>query len=210
MQNAAAGNLNVPGGNGLIISSSQGTGTGPGGPIVFQVAPAGTSGAAQNALSAAMTISSSKTVTMAQDVNLSRTGPGAALQWADSPRLIAPAGKTFQFSADGGPTQHLQLSSSLMTVAVPQKFTGVIPTVTGTGTPAITTGSTDSAGEVTAGASATSVVITFAAAKTNAPFCTVTNQTPLASFAYAISTTAITVAQTANTGNKIDYICLQH
>jgi hypothetical protein len=84
------------------------------------------------------------------------------------------------------------------------------PAPTGTGTPTIAASSTDTAGEVTAGASATSVVITFATAKTNAPFCTVTPQTQLASFAYTISTTAITITQPATSGNKIDYVCVQH
>jgi hypothetical protein len=85
-----------------------------------------------------------------------------------------------------------------------------IPTVTGTGAPTIATGSTDSVGEVTAGTTATSVVITFSSVKTNAPFCTVTDQSTLASFTYTISTSAITITQTANSGNKIDYICFQH
>lgn len=88
--------------------------------------------------------------------------------------------------------------------------TGTIPTVTGTGTPTIATGSTDTAGEVTSGSAATSVVITFAAPKTNAPFCAVTAQTQLVAFAYTISTTAITITQTATTGEKIDYVCFQH
>jgi hypothetical protein len=66
------------------------------------------------------------------------------------------------------------------------------------------------AGEVTSGTSATSVVISFSATKANAPFCTVTPQTQLLAFAYTISTTAITITQTATTGEKIDYICLQH
>lgn len=90
-------------------------------------------------------------------------------------------------------------------------FTGTAPAPTGTGTPAIAAGSTDNAGEVTAGSSATSVVITFAVAKTNAPFCVVTSQTGgITSFAYAISTAAITVTQSATSGNKIDYHCVQH
>lgn len=46
----------------LTINGSQGTGTGAGGSIVFQVAPAGSTGTAQNALAAAMTIDSAKTV----------------------------------------------------------------------------------------------------------------------------------------------------
>ena len=96
-------------------------------------------------------------------------------------------------------------------VASSAKFTGTAPAVTGTGTPTIVATSTDNAGEVTAGASATSVVITFAGTHANAPFCTVTNQGPtLASFTYTISTTAITITQTANSANLIDYICVQH
>jgi hypothetical protein len=50
----------------LVITGSQGTGTGAGGSIIFQVAPASpTSNAVQNALATAMTIDSSKTVTFA-------------------------------------------------------------------------------------------------------------------------------------------------
>lgn len=88
-------------------------------------------------------------------------------------------------------------------------FTGTAPTPTGTGTPSIVATSTDNAGEVTAGTTATSVVITFATVKTNAPFCVVTSQTQLAAFAYAISTSAITITQTATSANKIDYVCVQ-
>lgn len=95
-------------------------------------------------------------------------------------------------------------------INAPITFIGTAPTPTGTGSPVMATGSTDSAGEVTGGTSATSIVVTFATAKTNAPFCTVTPQTQLLAFAYTISTTAITITQTATTGEKIDYICTQH
>lgn len=94
--------------------------------------------------------------------------------------------------------------------AASQKFTGTAPVPTGTGTPTIAAGSTDSAGEVTAGASATSVIITFNSVKASAPFCEVTSQTQLAAFAYTISTSAISITQTATSGNKIDYHCDQH
>lgn len=108
-------------------------------------------------------------------------------------------------STISGPVAATTLSAASL------KFTGTIPVVTGTGTPTIAAGSTDNAGEVTAGASATSVVITFAGTHANAPFCTVTDQGPtLAAFAYTISTTAITVTQTANSANLIDYVCVQH
>lgn len=90
------------------------------------------------------------------------------------------------------------------------KFTGTIPVVTGTGSPTIAARSTDTAGETTSGTAATSVVITFGDVHTNAPFCSVDSQTQLAAFAYTISNTAITITQTATTGNKIDYICVQN
>ena len=89
-------------------------------------------------------------------------------------------------------------------------FSGSAPTPTGTGTPTMVAGSTDNAGEAVTGASATSLIITFAVSKTNAPFCTVTPQTQLLAFAYTISNTAITITQTATTGEKIDYVCVQH
>lgn len=100
--------------------------------------------------------------------------------------------------------------NSLFAQLEAMKFYGSAPAVTGTGSPTIASGSTDNAGEVTGGTSATSIIITFNVAKTNAPFCTVSPQTSVASFVYAISTTAITVTQTATTGQKIDYICTQH
>lgn len=89
-------------------------------------------------------------------------------------------------------------------------LTGTIPVATGTGTPVMTTGSTDTAGEVTGGTLATSIVITFAVAKTNAPFCNVTPETLVAAFNYTVSTTAITITLTATTGEKVTYSCFQH
>lgn len=156
-QSVVAGTSNTAAPN-LTLNAPKGTGTGAGGSLVIQVAPAGSTGTAQNALAAALTIDSTKKATFAGDL----------------------------------------------------KSTGTAPVPTGTGAPTIATGSTDTAGEVTAGASATSVVITFAGAKANAPFCTVTSQTQLAAFAYTISTTAISITQTATSGNKIDYACIQH
>lgn len=85
---------------------------------------------------------------------------------------------------------------------------GTAPAPTGTGTPTIVATSTDQAGEVTAGTSATSVVITFAGTYTIAPFCVVRTQSQLTSFAYTISTTAITITQTATSANLIDYVCV--
>jgi hypothetical protein len=87
-------------------------------------------------------------------------------------------------------------------------YAGGIPVVTGTGTPSILTGSTNVAGRVTAGASATSVIITFAnGGWGSVPTCVVGSQTQLAAFAYTVSATAITITQTATSGNLINYRC---
>ena len=59
VQSVVAGTTNTAG-TALTITGSQGTGTGAGGSIVFQVAPAGSSGTAQNALADALTINSAK------------------------------------------------------------------------------------------------------------------------------------------------------
>lgn len=121
--------------------------------------------------------------------------------------IMAGAGGTIGFTGRGSFTSP---ASGSLVFPDAFTFTGTIPTVTGTGTPAITTGSTDTAGEVTGGTLATSIVVSFSSTKANAPFCTVTAQTQVAAFAYTISTTAITITLTATTGQKIDYVCFQH
>lgn len=122
-----------------------------------------------------------------------------------------------QFSIDLTPvgsvtaTRAFTLTNSIVTFAgAAPLFTGTAPTPTGTGSPVMIAGSTDTSGEVTAGTSATSVVISFSTTKANAPFCVVTPQTQLLAFAFTISTTAITITQTATSGDKIDYFCTQH
>jgi hypothetical protein len=62
VQSVVAGTTNTAGAN-LTITGSQGTGNAAGGSIVFQVAPAGSSGTAQNALATALTIDSAGTST---------------------------------------------------------------------------------------------------------------------------------------------------
>jgi len=61
VQSVIAGTTNTAGAN-LTINGSQGTGTGAGGSLIFQVAPAGTTGTAQNALATALTIANDTTV----------------------------------------------------------------------------------------------------------------------------------------------------
>jgi hypothetical protein len=83
------------------------------------------------------------------------------------------------------------------------------PALTSCGTsPAIT--GTDTAGVVTMGTGTpTGCVITFNVAYTAAPYCVVDwIATPLASQSYAVSTTAITLTQTATSSNKVNYFCV--
>ncbi|MDP3853143.1 hypothetical protein [Phenylobacterium sp.] len=86
---------------------------------------------------------------------------------------------------------------------------GTIPALSNCGTsPAITTGSTDTAGEVTEGSGASACTITFATAYAAAPFCTVTSQGGLV-FSYAVSTTAIIVTNVgALSSTKLNYHCM--
>lgn len=101
--------------------------------------------------------------------------------------------------------------TGVMQVGGDLTFTGTIPTVSSCGTtPSITTGSTDSSGEVTEGATATGCTITFSTSKTNAPFCVVTFQTNLVTETYAVSTTTITLTNTSSSGTKVNYHCTQH
>ena len=63
VQSVVAGTTNTIGRD-FTITGSQGTGTGAGGSLIFQVAPAGSSGSAQNALENLLTISSDRSVTL--------------------------------------------------------------------------------------------------------------------------------------------------
>ena len=82
------------------------------------------------------------------------------------------------------------------------------PALTSCGTSPSISG-TDLSGTVTMGTGTpTGCVITFNSAKTAAPHCVVTwRATPLASQSYTISTTALTLTQTATSSNLVDYAC---
>ena len=91
VQSVVAGTSNTAG-TAFTINGAQGTGTGAGGSIVFQVAPAGGSGTAQNALAAALTISTTAiTNTLASP--FSSPYLTGEIQWAGSGSLT--------FTADG-------------------------------------------------------------------------------------------------------------
>jgi|SRR5579872_75581 len=152
VQGVVAGTSNTAGAD-FTIAGSQGTGTGLGGKLVFQTAPAGTTGTAQNAEQAVLSL----------DAN-----------------------------------SHAKFSSA------------AIPTIgtCGTGSPTITAGSTDVAGEATIGTTATACTISFKIAYAAAPFCVVTDKTNLSHLtSYTISTAAIVLTMTSNSGDVIEYVC---
>lgn len=93
VQNVVAGTTNIAGAN-FTIRGSAGTGTGAGGSIIFQVAPAGSSGSAQNSFATALSIDSTldltSSVTYAANKhlfamrNLSSTGASAFQAQSDT------------------------------------------------------------------------------------------------------------------------------
>jgi hypothetical protein len=89
VQSVAAGTSNTAGAN-LTIAGSQGTGTGAGGSIVFQVAPAGSTGTAQNALVDALTIASDSTATFGGTIfaNRLRRSSGTLVIGSDEQKII--------------------------------------------------------------------------------------------------------------------------
>jgi hypothetical protein len=95
VQSVSSGTSNTAGQN-FTITGSQGTGNAAGGSIVFQVAPAGSSGTAQNALVDALTIGGDRIATFARSVvssgstgyNGALFGPfgtfGAGMRWIEN------------------------------------------------------------------------------------------------------------------------------
>lgn len=95
VQSVVAGTSNTAGSN-LTITGSQGTGTGAGGSIIFQVAPAGGSGTAQNALATALTINSAQQVVFPDGSN---TVP--SIRGADDNSGFYFSGNNIRIAADG-------------------------------------------------------------------------------------------------------------
>lgn len=92
--------------------------------------------------------------------------------------------------------QHMQLLSA----AAPTATCGTSPTVT--------SGSTDVAGQITTGTTTTTCTVTFKIAFAAAPFCAVADQSALANLtSYTVSTSAITMTMTSNSGNVVTWHC---
>ena len=83
VQSTTAGLSNLAG-SPFFINGSRGTGTGAGGSIIFQVAPAGSSGTAQNAYSTALTLASDRTLLIGGSDRAIIRGTGGYLEFANT------------------------------------------------------------------------------------------------------------------------------
>jgi len=109
----------------FTITGSQGRGSGAGGSIIFQVAPAGTSGSGlQNALVNALTIASNGAATFSGSVTTSGVAIGANISiptagvvtWSGRCELLSPADKVVRIRDNAG-TGPAALQSGQFTVA---------------------------------------------------------------------------------------------
>ncbi len=113
VQSVVAGTTNTAG-TALTITGSQGTGTGAGGSIVFQVAPAGSSGTAQNALATALTIGSDRIATFTGPITLPSNFPssvGGVIRFAGYYSLIGHTAGNDTLIMRGGSSGSLQIAA---------------------------------------------------------------------------------------------------
>jgi hypothetical protein len=104
VQSVVAGTSNTAG-QPFTITGSQGTGNAAGGSIVFQVAPAGASGTAQNALVNALTIGSDQNATFTGSVIANTVGSSSGgtniLAFGSSRFAFGRIANTFELRSDG-------------------------------------------------------------------------------------------------------------
>ena len=102
-QSVVAGTSNTAGAN-LTIGGSKGTGSGAGGSLVFQVAPAGSSGTTQNSLTAALTIASTKAVSAVGSITAASGTTITAGGTAGAGLLVSATANFGIFFGSGVPT----------------------------------------------------------------------------------------------------------
>jgi hypothetical protein len=92
------------------------------------------------------------------------------------------------------------------------KTSGSAPSVSSCGTsPSMASGSSDLAGAVTVGSGGpTSCLVTWAASKTSAPFCTVSTNSAVVIVSSGPTTTTLAMAWTGGSPVTLYYICIQH
>jgi hypothetical protein len=105
----------------FTITGSQGRGSGAGGSIIFQVAPAGTSGSGlQNALVTALTIDSTRLATFAGNVSLPATG--AILGGANCTLQFDSGNEGYTFSRGLGGTARVYIAVDTVTTGSDGSF----------------------------------------------------------------------------------------
>ena len=120
VQNVVAGTSNTAGAV-FTINGSQGTGTGLGGSLIFQVASAGSTGSAVNALAAALTIDSTKLATFSRSAVFgSPTGGDKGVGTINAAALVYSAGNALATSA----TSPLVLNATTGVLTCPTCLTG--------------------------------------------------------------------------------------
>jgi hypothetical protein len=124
VQSVVAGTTNTAGTN-FTIKGSAGTGTGAGGSIIFQVAPAGSSGTSQNALSTALTIASDLSATFAGSVIANTLGSSSG-----GTSILSFNTARFSFGGGGSGANAVQLrSDGLVTWAAAASIGGASDTI---------------------------------------------------------------------------------
>lgn len=107
VQSVVAGTSNTAGAN-WTIAGSVGTGTGAGGSLIFQTAPAGSTGSAQNALVTALTIDSTSKATFAGEVDgasfvpTGTTVPAAGFYSTSAGAIGFSTGSTLRYTLTAG------------------------------------------------------------------------------------------------------------
>lgn len=183
VQNVLAGTSNTAGAI-FTISGSQGTGTGIGGSIIFQVAAAGGSGSTQNALAIALTIDSTKKATFTGAIQATAAALGGATIGGNA------------FAVTG-----TSLFNSAVTMSAALTYGGVTLTnaVTGTGSMVLSSGSSIASLTVTGALTATGL-ITLADHATQGANTFLANVT-----AGTASPTAATLPSCTGSANALQY-----
>lgn len=139
------------------------------------------------------------------------TVPSGSTTRAEAVRVHGSTGVSVATATDPGAgallTNTFVQAKTYLQSGTKLRATGAAPALSSCGTTPAIEGS-DLSGTVTMGTgSPTSCTITFNAAYASAPRCSVTWRTNIASMQYTVSTTAITLTQTATSSNLVDYIC---
>lgn len=131
-----AGTSNTAGVN-ATIQAPAGTGTGAGGSLIFQVAPAGSSGTAKNAWVTALTIDSTKVASFVGSINvaggegLTTTGRGGIIQAADGVFRVYNQANSSTFSITAGASNLATFNGGITATGLVTMSQGRFPSSSG-------------------------------------------------------------------------------